>query len=115
MMATAENNARIDCRWKQLREGEVSPFKLLVALFIREVYSAANLANGEARNKSQSQGSGSNVSVNVSTPVPTPGGGGNGEERPISPKTLVLIYNLINVRVIINKKFGLLLIAVYHS
>lgn len=70
-MATAAScePARVECRWKPLREGEMSPFKMLVALLMREVYLAA----GDARKA------------------------GEDKQFSISPQTLLLLYKLITV------------------
>ncbi|XP_035704573.1 uncharacterized protein LOC110844850 isoform X2 [Folsomia candida] len=65
-MSSSCEGARVDGRWKPLREGEMSPFKMLVTLFIREVYAVAATERKAT------------------------------EDRSVSPKTLLLIYNLIS-------------------
>ncbi len=80
MANTSCDGARVDCKWTPLREGEMSPFKMLVALFIREVYAGVPIIDKDNnKNKDENNSSGS------------------GSTRHVAPKTLFLIYNLISV------------------
>lgn len=75
---------RVEPRWRCIKEGEVSPYKLVLCLFIREnflVNPLLQLVNMTAG------GSGDDGSGNR-PPI---------MEKNLAPRTLLLIYKLITV------------------
>lgn len=79
------DSQRVEARWRCIKEGEVSPYKLVVCLFIRENF----LVNPLLQQFTMEVGGGDEEDGEEVERVTV--------EKNVSPKTLLLIYRLITV------------------
>lgn len=83
------DSQRVEPRWRCIKEGEVSPYKIALCLFIRENFLVSPL-----------------LQIFSLDPVPVEEGEDEEEvlqkphvlEKSMSPRTLLLIYRLITVK-----------------